>query len=337
MKLELKGHSIMLFASLILLAGCKQKSGMDILSDRMAGLKALKSQYVVHRDGEKDVVVDVLYSNPNRILMTSEDFVVALNEVDGHFESIFGEKVYDSLPWDGNVYPGTRKLVSSIMLDAGPATANPPKNIVSVVPWKLESKIGNIERYTKTVNGSDGPQTFKLEITDKGEPVQMIVPDGISYTVKHFELVDEIPIEKFRIEPKDGFVNHRIATDLMILETGMKFDWSKFQAASDVNQFKLEGNTMFVFIDPKEATSVNTASWIQSAGAGYRKVRVSKGIASSGFYDPKGEEIDKLTSSTPTFVMVGKDSKITGMWLGFDPESVPEFEKDIQAVIGKAH
>jgi hypothetical protein len=335
MKLELKGCSIMVFASLILLAGCKQKSGMEILISRMADLKALKSQYVVRQEGQTDVIVNVLYSKPNRILMTSDNFVVALNEVDGHFESLFSERVYDSLPWDGKVYPGTAKLVSTLMLNSGPPVANPPLSIVPEAPWQLESKKGNIERYTKTLKGPDGAKTFKLEITDKGEPVQLIVPDDISYIVKSFELVDEIPLEKFRVEPKEGFVSHRVTPDLLMLETGLKFDWSKFKAASDVNGFKLEGNTMFVFVDPKEATSSNAAPWIKAPGIGYKKVTISKGTTSSGFYDPTGEEIDKLTTTTPTFVMVDKESKIIGMWLGFDRDGIFGFEKDIQMALGK--
>jgi hypothetical protein len=335
MKLELKGKSIMLVATLLLLAGCKQKSGIEILDAQMSGLKALRSQYVVRKEGEKDILINVLYSKPNRILVTSDDFVVALNEVDGHFESMFSEKIYDLLPWDGKVYPGTGKIVSTLLLEAGPAVANPPVHLIPEQPWALENKKGNIERYTKTVQGGDGPQVFKLEITDKGVPVQFIVPSGISYIVKSFELVDDIPLEKFRVEPKEGFVSHRISPDLLTLETGMKFDWSKFKAANDVSQFKLDGNTMFVFVDPSEASSLSAMTWLRAPGAGYRKVTISKGSAVSGFFDPNGIEIAKVTTTTPKFVMVDKDAKVIGMWLGFDPESVAEFEKDVLSVLNK--
>ncbi len=335
MKLALKGKSIMLVATLLLLAGCKQKTGIEILNAQMSGLKALKSQYVVKQDGEKDILVNVLYSKPNRILVSSDNFVVALNEVDGHFESLFSEKVYDHLPWDGKVYPGTGKIVSTILLEAGPAVANPPVHLIPEQPWAFENKKGTIERYTKTVQGAEGPQTFKLEITDKGVPVQFIVPSGISYIVKSFELVDDIPLEKFRVEPKDGFVGHRISPDLITLETGMKFDWSKFEASNDVSQFKLDGNTMFVFVDPLEATSGNLTPWLKAPGSGFRKVTISKGSATSGFFDPKGLEIAKITTTTPSFVMVDKNAKIIGMWLGFDADNVAEFEKDIQSVLTK--
>ena len=154
MKLALKGKSIMLVATLLLLAGCKQKTGIEILNAQMSGLKALKSQYVVKEDGEKDIVINVLYSKPNRILVSSDDFVVALNEVDGHFESVYSEKIYDHLPWDGKVYPGTGKIVPTTLLEAGPAVANPPVNLIPEQPWAFENKKGNIERYTKTVRPS---------------------------------------------------------------------------------------------------------------------------------------------------------------------------------------
>jgi hypothetical protein len=337
MKLDNKGRLIMLFAYLLLLAGCKQKTGMEILTSQMAGLKALKSQYIVHRKGQKDIVVNLAFSKPNRIMITSDDFVVAVNEVDGHFESIFSEKIYDLLPWDGKVYPGTGKLVPLILLEAGPPVANPPSNIVPEAPWKLESKANGIEHYTKTLNGMEGPQTFKLEISEKGEPIRFMVPNDISYEVKKFELVDEIPLEKFRVEPVEGFVSHRTVPDLVSLDTGGPFTWTKFRAASDVDHFKLEGLTMFIFVDPQEKSSVGATNWIKSAGVGYRKVTISKGAATSGFFDPSGQEIDKVTTSTPTFVLVDKSSKIVAMWLGFDPEKVAEFEKDIQnALAGKS-
>ena len=324
----------MVIASLLLLMGCKQKSGMDLLTDQMSGLKALKSQFVVHKDGEKDVTVTVLYSKPNRILMTSDIFVVALNEEDGHFESIFAERTYDHMPWDGKVYPGTGKLVSRDMINAGPAAANPPSKIVPVVKWSLESKKGGVERYTKTVQSKEGDQIFKLEITDKGVPI-LFAANDITYNIKSFELVDSIPLETFRVAPKDGFVNHRLQQDVMMIETGMKFDWSKFKAASDVSNFKLAGNTMFVFVDPKEGSSLNAMNWIKQSSPGYRRITISAGNAASGFYDPTGSEISKITSSTPTFVMVNKQGKITGMWLGFDRDNVAEYEKDIQAVLTK--
>lgn len=327
----------MLTATLVLLAGCRHKSGMEILSAQMDGLKGLRSQYVVHRPGEKDVLVDILFSKPNRILATSENFVIALNEIDGHFESNFSEKIYDTMPWDGHVYPGTGKIVASEFVNAGPASANPPNKIVPEVPWKLESTKNGVERYTKTIRGADGPLTFKLEISDQGRPVQFISPGDVSYIVKRFEVIGEQPIEKFRVEPREGFLSHRVVPDLLMLQTGEPFGWAKFKTASDVSSFKLEGNTMFVLVDPAEMSSQNAVGWAKQPATGYRKVMVSKGNATSGFYDPTGKEIDQMTSSTPTFVMVGKDSKIMAMWSGFDPDDVTQFEMDIAKALNKGH
>lgn len=334
MKLETKGFSIMVIASMLLLAGCKKQTGLQMLSDKMDHIKALKSEYLVREKGEKDVVVTLLYVKPNRILFSSEDFVVATNEIDGHFESVFSNKVYDSLPWDGKVYPGTRNLVATSFLTAGPAAANPPNNLAKSIPWKLESSSGGVERYTKTISDQEGPKTFKLEVNDKGMPVQFIGPTGISYIVRKFELVDDIPMEKFRVEPKLGFIGRGIVQDMMMMQTGGKFDWSKFQAATDVSQFKLEGNTLFAIIDPNENTSKNASAWLKTPGKEYRKVTICKGKATSGFFDPTGQNIDKLTSSTPTFVLVNKDSMIIGLWLGFDATNTKDFEADILKAIG---
>ncbi len=334
MKLEIKGFSIMMIVSLVLLAGCKKQSGLQILSDRMDHLKAIRSEYVVREKGKKDVVVRLLFSKPNNILFTSDDFVVATNEIDGHFESVFSNKVYDVMPWDGRGFPGTRNLVSTAFLMAGPGAANPPNNIAKSIPWKLEGKSGGIERYSKTFHDSEGDKTLKLEVTDTGEPVQFTGPTEISYVVKKFEIVDNIPFEKFRVEPRSGFLARGVSRDLLTLQTGAIFDWSKFKAASDVSQFKLEGNTMFVFIDPNETTTKKASAWLNLPGKGYRKLTISVGQASSGFFDPSGLEIRKMTSSTPMFVMVNKDSKIIGMWLGFDPANTKDFEADILKALG---
>jgi hypothetical protein len=90
---------------------------------------------------------------------------------------------------------------------------------------------------------------------------------------------------------------------------------------------------MFVLVDPLDPTSFGAIKWMKSAGSRFRKIAVSKGNALSGFYDPTGAEIDKLTSTTPMFVMVDKSSKITAMWFGFDSAKIPEFEKDIQTAL----
>lgn len=320
-----------------LLAGCKQKTGMEILMSKMDDLKALKSQYVVHIEGEKDVVINVLYSKPNRILFTSDDFVVALNEKNGHFESVFSEKTYDHLPWDGRIYPGTGLLVSIDLFDAGPSVASPPQLIAPAAAWTLENKKGNIERYTKTIQSSKGPQTFKLEITDAGVPSLYINPDGTTFKTNSFEIVDEIPESKFLIEPTPGFVNHRTATDTLMLDTGANFSWSAFKAAPDVSNFKLQGPTMFIFVDPKEQSSIAAMKWINTPGSGFRKVTVTSGNATSGFFDPSGQEIGKVTTSTPLFVLVDAQSKITGLWLGFDSERTSDFNKDIQSALAGDH
>ena len=324
----------MLCASLLLLAGCKHKSGLEILSGQMTGMKALKSQYVIQRKGQKDLVVDFLFSKPNRILATSPDFAVACNEIDGHFESPFASLAYDSLPWDGKLYPGTGKLVSPSYVSAGPVSSESPNAIAPEVPWKLESKSGSIERYTKTVQSLRGPQVFKLEVDDQGKPVKFQSPEGIIYVTRSFEMVGEIPIEQFRVEPRDGFVCSRINLDQMTLQAGEKFGWSQYKAAPDVSNFTIGGNTLFAIIDPTEASSHNTETWLKTVNAKYKKVTISKGKANSGFFDPKGDEIRKLTTSTPTFVLVDKDSKIIGLWLGFDTENIKEFEADILKAIG---
>ena len=100
-----------------------------------------------------------------------------------------------------------------------------------------------------------------------------------------------------------------------------------------MSNFKLDGDTLFAIVDPSEPTSANAISWIAKPGQGYRKVQVSKGQAATGFFDPKGTEVDKLTTTTPAFVLVGKDGTIKSLWLGFDPDGVSTFEKDIQAAI----
>ena len=335
MKLEIKGYSIMMLASILMLIGCKKQTGLEILSTKMDGMKSLKTEYIVRQAGQKDVSVSFIYSKPNRMLFTSSDFVVALNEIDGHFESKFSDKVYDQMPWDGRVFPGTRNLVPDPIVTAGPFSGASPSVIAKGTPWKLDGKTGNVERYSKTIQSQEGPQTYKLEVNENGEPVLFVSADETSYVTKSFQIVDEIPLPPFRVEPKEGFLAHELPGDLLMLQTGAKFDWSKFQATNEVRGFKLDGNTLFVFVDPSEPSSRNAMAWINIAGAGYRKVTITKGSAQAGFFDPTGEEIRKITSSTPLFVMVDKDSKILGMWLGFDPAKTKEFDADIQKMIVK--
>jgi hypothetical protein len=335
MKLEIKGYSIMMLASIFMLIGCKKQTGLEILSTKMDGMKSLKTEYIVRQSGQKDVSVSFIYTKPNRMLFTSSDFVVALNEVDGHFESKFSDKVYDQMPWDGRVFPGTRNLVPDPIITAGPFSGASPSVIAKGTPWKLEGKTGNVERYSKTVQSQEGPQTYKLEVNENGEPVSYVGTDETTYVAKSFQVVDELPLQQFRVEPKLGFLAYELPADLLMLQTGAKFDWSKFQAASDVRSFKPDGNTLFIFVDPSEPSSRNAMTWISSAGSGYKKVTITKGSSQTGFFDPSGEEIRKITSSTPLFVMVNKDLKIVGMWLGFDLAKTKQFEADIQLALSK--
>ncbi|MEI8283327.1 MAG: hypothetical protein WCG75_13040, partial [Armatimonadota bacterium] len=184
MKLEIKGYSIMVLASILLLIGCKKQTGLEILSTKMDGMKSLKTEYIVRQKGQKDVSVSFIYSKPNRMLFTSSDFVVALNEIDGHFESKFSDKVYDQMPWDGRIFPGTRNLVPDQIITAGPFSGASPSVIVKGTPWKLDGKTGNVERYSKTIQSQDGPQTYKLEVNENGDPVAFVGADATTYVTK---------------------------------------------------------------------------------------------------------------------------------------------------------
>lgn len=325
----------MLLPIAILFLGCKHQSGYDRLVSGMDGSKAIQSQYVIHQKGQKDVTVNFLFSKPNRFLVTSDDFTIASNEVDGHFESLDSEKVYDLLPPAGPIYPGTGKLLSPHVVRAGPASATNPKDFASNVKWQLKSNTGGIETYSKTIESQQGPMTFTLVVNSDGKPIKFMSP-GIEYEIKSFEYLDEQPLEKFRVEPKDGYVCVRIPVDTISLETGEKFTWTQFKASSDVSDFKPTGPTLFAIVDPKEPTSVRSLDWIKKVGNGYTKVQISKGDAQTGFVDPSGVEIDKITTTTPAFFLVDPDGTIKGMWLGFDAEGTLAFEADIQkAISGK--
>ncbi|MBS1727416.1 MAG: hypothetical protein JST51_11900 [Armatimonadetes bacterium] len=332
MKLEKTGSSIMLIPSLILFAGCKQSSGYDRLVSEMDHAKAIHTQYVIHVKGQNDIAIDFLYSKPNRFLVTSSDFSMHCNEIDGHYEEMLDEKKYDLLPWDNKPYPGTGKLLAADLIHAGPASATNPKDFAPNKKWELKSKKDGVETYSKTVDSVSGPQTFTMKVGTDGMPKSFEGP-GVVYEVKKFEYVDEQPIEKFRISPADGFVCIRVPVDHIPLETGQKFDWSGFKAASDVQGFSPKGPTMFAIVDPKEPTSARAMDWIRKAGQGYTKVMVSKGEASSGFYDPTGEVVDKITTTTPLFLMVSPDGTVKAMWLGFDADGIPAFEADIQKAL----
>jgi hypothetical protein len=209
-----------------------------------------------------------------------------------------------------------------------------PSEISKEIPWKLEGKSGSIERYVKNVDSEKGRQTIRLEVDSDGKPVKFSVTPGPTFLTKSFEIVDEIPLEQFHVEPKDGFVSHRIYQDTMRLQTGAKFSWSQFKASDDTTSFKLDGSTLFALVDPSEASSMNASAWLRSPNAKYKKVVISKGTTKTGFYDPIGDEIQKMTTSTPTFVLVNKDSVIIGLWLGFDPENPKAFEADIVKALG---
>lgn len=323
----------MLTASLFLLAGCKHKSGFEQLVSQMSDAKAIKSQYVIHAKGRPDVTIDFIFSKPHRFLITSADFVIDSNEADGHFEMLHSQKLYDVLPWDGEAYPGTGKLVPTQFAQAGPASGTNPKDFAPEIKWASKGISGGIETYVKTVPTMAGPQDYTLMVNDQGRPVKFIAPGNVVYEIKNFEYMDEQPLEKFRIEPKDNYVCIRTQMDRFALQNGEKFDWSAFKASPDVNNFKLEGETLFVIVDPAEPSSKPAIQWSKKAGKGFTIVTISKGQATSGFFDPDGAQIDKMTTTTPTFALVGKDGMIKGLWQGFDPDGVPTFEGDIQRAI----
>ncbi len=333
MKLEILRSTMMVTSTLFLLLGCKPKSGYDQLVSRMDSTESVKSTYIIHAKGQKDVTIQFLYSKPGRYLATSDDFVVASNEVDGHFESVYRDQMYDSLPWDGKSYPGTGHIVPTQFFEGGPATATNPSKFASKTPWKLKGTTNGIETYTKTIESMMGPQTFTLMVKSDGTPYKFIAPGDVEYEVTSFECQGEQPVEKFRVEPKEGFVCYRTATTDFHLVDGETFDWSKFQAADDVKSFKADGLTLFAIVDPNELSSQNALGWMKKPGSGYTKILISKGSAASGFYDPDGKLVDKLTTTTPSFALVNKDRKIIGLWMGFDPEGAAAFEADIKKAI----
>lgn len=333
MKLEFLRSTMMVTSTLFLLLGCKPKSGYDQLVSRMDSAASVKSTYVIHSKGQKDVTIQFLFSKPGRYLATSNDFVVATNEVDGHFESVLNDQMYDALPWDGRNFPGTGSLVPTQFFEAGPGSANNPQKFAPKTPWKLKETINGVETYTKTIESMMGPQTFTLMVKTDGTPYKFIAPGDVVYEVTSFECSGELPVDQFRVEPKEGFVCYRTATTDFHLVDGETFDWTKFQAADNVKSFKADGLTLFAIVDPAESSSQNALTWLKKAGMGYAKVSISKGAATSGFFDSDGKLIDKLTMTTPAFALVNKDRKIIGLWMGFDPEGTAAFEADIKKAI----
>jgi hypothetical protein len=329
MKLEVTGPHIMLIASILLLAGCKQKSGFDKLCDQLEGAKAIKSQYVVQIEGQPEITIDLLFSKPNRTIVTSKDFIIATNEVDGHFESLYSKKVYDTYPWSGQPYAGTGKLVGAHLIQGGPVTAMNPRKISPQEPWKLTKKENGIESYTKVIESREGNQVIKMDVDSDGKPIQFTAPGNIVFITKTLEYIPEPPLESFRVKPKDGFVSHRTQVDQIGPHNGSKFDWSKFKASPDVSQFKLKDSNLFAIVDPSEPTSQPVLTWMKKSSS-FQKIQVSKGTATTGFFDESGSEIEKLTTTTPFFLLVDKNAQIIGMWIGFDPSKVKEFEADIE-------
>ena len=322
----------MLSASLILLVGCRHQSGFDLLVSGMSSAKAIQSEYVIHSKRGKDVSVSFLYSRPGRFLVSSQDFKMVTNEVDGYYETIPSQKLYDSLPFDGQTYPGTGKLVNPSVINGGPVCASNPNDIFKGAKWVFKGKKGNEETYSKVVATAMGNEEYALVVNDKGFPVKFSSPAFV-FETKSFEYLDEQPISKFLIEPRDGDVCIRTTSDRFSLENGKKFDISQLQASPDSQNFKFDGEILFGIINPQEPTSQNAIGWLHKAGAGYRKVSISRGKATTGLYDPTGSIVDKMTTTTPTFVLVGKDGKVQGLWMGFDSAGVAEFEKDIQKAI----
>lgn len=332
MKLETLGPSMILIAAITALYGCKQKSGFEQLDSQMASAKAIHTVFVMSSKGSQPTKIEFLVSKPNRFLITSADFSAVSNEEDGHFETVYSHKVYDFLPWDGKPVPGTGKILPAALYFGGPVIGFSAKLVSPEAPWKLLSNKGGVESYEKKVDSQEGPVVYHLDVKSDGTLIRYVAPGGVSFDVQKFEYLSEQPIDKFRFEAKEGYVSTRTATDTFTLTYGQKFDFSKFKSAAGTSEPK-GPYTLVALLDPAEPTSTRASAWLAKAGVGYEKVTVSKGQSSTGYFDPNGAVIDKLTTTTPTFLLLNKNRVIVGMWMGYDANRDAELEKDIKTAM----
>lgn len=328
MKLARQGTMMLLISSCLLLLSCKQKTGLEIATGEYKDVKGFRSVYTVKMPDKEPIEIKATGSVPARFRIEGPGFEVVCNEKQGYYEALLDKDVYDLQPNYIGAQVGTGKLVPRDWLMSGPGIAAGPEKL-GQGNWKREPDVDGNEKYSKTWDSGMGAMLhIEIVVAKDGRIVSYLSPSNALYTFKKLERLDQIPIEEFQIEPKEGAICFRTEAKIPSIVTGIPLRMETFDKGANL----IEGYCLIVAYDAEAYDATALKKWLSAYPAKGQKLLCTRGPGS----DPLSctpDSFDETFSSSPTIILTNAEHKIVGLWMGFDPAQTKEMETEIRNLI----
>ncbi|HLO99472.1 MAG TPA: hypothetical protein VK171_12830, partial [Fimbriimonas sp.] len=212
-------------------------------------------------------------------------------------------------------------------ITAGPGLGLGPKKLAPG-KWKREPDVDGHEKYSQDWESMAGKMHVELVVSKDGNAVSYLAPSKVLYKFKSIELVDDIPITEFKIDPPEGFVCFRVDGKMPKLMIGMPLDEAMFSKGSD----KIEAHSFIAMYDPEVYDATALKTWFNKFEPRAKRLIGTRGESTEAL-SISPEKFDSVFSSSPTLILTNEKGIIVGLWMGFDPAETKEMELEIRQLL----
>ncbi|HEY0867400.1 MAG TPA: hypothetical protein VGE01_08480, partial [Fimbriimonas sp.] len=155
------------------------------------------------------------------------------------------------------------------------------------------------------------------------------------WTFTTIKPIAAIPADKLRLEVPNGYVPYRLPTLYGPLAIGQTFPFAGW--TNGRQQLAKGAATVYAVLGTDCAPSTSSLAALDEIRKSGTKVLLlsdatSVAAAKGRYFDPTGKSLAALSlTATPTFFRVGKDGKVSHLWMGYDPNKRKEFVRDVLA------
>jgi hypothetical protein len=324
-------NSSMVFLSALLLIGCRQTSTLQQFEDRIKSTQAFRATIEMKTRSGRIETLEVLRSLPHRLLITSKNYSLTVNEIDGILELGQQDKQYDLIDWRGEFQPGTGKIMPPEMIFSGPFSGMSVSKFAPLKSWKNLRKADGTETWQAEYQTQEGPQKANFTVKNDGTPITFETA-GLSYQSKNFEFLPEQPIEKFRLPIPDGFIPIQSPIEVGEIRAGSVLELSGLENTVELRQ---KGLTLVGVFDGEPVSEKALKAFLQIERKA-TKITIIRGAKRSGLSalnDPDGKIVDTWTDSFPAFYLVNGKGQVLALWQGFDAENPKKQSEEIDIAI----
>jgi len=180
--------------------------------------------------------------------------------------------------------------------------------------------------------GSDGRLlTFDYSLMSSREAFHRVMQ------FSNYELNPSIPASLFSVEPPLGFSLYQLPYPDLAILIGEKLklgNWKSKQGSIDIDS-AVAGKLVIVRV-PDSPPADELLAYIAKHALPVKAVVLSLGDAGGDYHSPSSPVADKLGAvGTPLMILLGADSSVKAIWMGFDSENPKDLSIAISAALNQ--